>query len=309
MPVFRYEDFAEKYLTVGKRSGKNWSVLCEFHDDNTPSMSFEVERGLYHCWSCGAKGNIARLAAQLGMEVKDNGYVEILDDPDADLDSLLRSLDDLDSPPPAALTNVPEEWLQRFDDKQIRHDYWHGSRGFARATIKAWRLGGDRMANHATIPLRTDDGDVVGVIRRQLAKGAHPRYLNPKGFDKRLSLFGVSMLDDKRGSGSHVVLTEGPLDAIRVWEAGFPGLAILGSALSVEQARALHRLGTERVTLFFDNDEPGFKIAEDAVALLVDDFDLDAAVYRYGMPDDPGGMTREQAKQALFDAIALNYAV
>lgn len=39
--------------------GKN--VLCPFHQDTTPSLSVDIERGLFHCFSCGVGGGLLDL--------------------------------------------------------------------------------------------------------------------------------------------------------------------------------------------------------------------------------------------------------
>jgi hypothetical protein len=37
-------------------SRKFAKVLCPFHDDTRPSLSINLEKGWYKCFSCGAKG-------------------------------------------------------------------------------------------------------------------------------------------------------------------------------------------------------------------------------------------------------------
>lgn len=41
-----------------KKSGKNHIGLCPFHDDNNPSMQVNDEKGFFHCFSCGAGGDV-----------------------------------------------------------------------------------------------------------------------------------------------------------------------------------------------------------------------------------------------------------
>ena len=41
-----------------KKSGKNHVGLCPFHDDNNPSMQVNDEKGFFHCFSCGAGGDV-----------------------------------------------------------------------------------------------------------------------------------------------------------------------------------------------------------------------------------------------------------
>lgn len=44
-------------LKVAQR-GKQLSVLCPFHDDTKPSLKVTPETRGFHCFGCGAKGNI-----------------------------------------------------------------------------------------------------------------------------------------------------------------------------------------------------------------------------------------------------------
>jgi DNA primase len=40
-----------------KKSGKNYSACCPFHQEKTPSFSVQPERQFYYCFGCGAAGN------------------------------------------------------------------------------------------------------------------------------------------------------------------------------------------------------------------------------------------------------------
>ncbi|KAA0873564.1 DNA primase [Nitrincola tapanii] len=40
-----------------KRSGKNYSGLCPFHKENSPSFSVSPDKQFYYCFGCGAGGN------------------------------------------------------------------------------------------------------------------------------------------------------------------------------------------------------------------------------------------------------------
>ncbi|AHC73938.1 DNA primase [Candidatus Endolissoclinum faulkneri L5] len=41
-----------------KRNGREFIALCPFHNDNKPSLSIVDEKGFYHCFACGAHGDI-----------------------------------------------------------------------------------------------------------------------------------------------------------------------------------------------------------------------------------------------------------
>jgi DNA primase len=41
-----------------KRAGRNMTGLCPFHSERTPSFSVNVAEGYYHCFGCGAGGDV-----------------------------------------------------------------------------------------------------------------------------------------------------------------------------------------------------------------------------------------------------------
>src|SRR5512140_2906628 len=41
-----------------KKTGRNHLGLCPFHAEKTPSFTVSDERGLFHCFGCGAGGTI-----------------------------------------------------------------------------------------------------------------------------------------------------------------------------------------------------------------------------------------------------------
>jgi len=47
----------ESYTSI-KKTGRGYVGLCPFHDDHNPSMHVDEEKGLFHCFSCGAGGDI-----------------------------------------------------------------------------------------------------------------------------------------------------------------------------------------------------------------------------------------------------------
>ncbi len=41
-----------------KQAGKNYQARCPFHDEKSPSFSVNREKQFYHCFGCGASGNV-----------------------------------------------------------------------------------------------------------------------------------------------------------------------------------------------------------------------------------------------------------
>ncbi|UNC92986.1 DNA primase [Candidatus Contubernalis alkaliaceticus] len=44
--------------TALKKSGRNYSGLCPFHSEKTPSFTVSPDKQLYHCFGCGVGGNL-----------------------------------------------------------------------------------------------------------------------------------------------------------------------------------------------------------------------------------------------------------
>jgi len=59
-----YIELGQKYLKF-KKTGKNYFALCPFHEEKTPSFQLNADSGLWHCWGCGAAGNIWQLIIRM----------------------------------------------------------------------------------------------------------------------------------------------------------------------------------------------------------------------------------------------------
>jgi DNA primase len=47
-----------------KRVGRNWTGLCPFHPDKSPSLSVNPDRQFYHCFGCGAGGDVFKFVQE-----------------------------------------------------------------------------------------------------------------------------------------------------------------------------------------------------------------------------------------------------
>ncbi|MFR4830952.1 MAG: CHC2 zinc finger domain-containing protein, partial [Campylobacter upsaliensis] len=41
-----------------RRSGASYVCVCPFHDDRNPSLHINTQKNFYHCFGCGAGGDV-----------------------------------------------------------------------------------------------------------------------------------------------------------------------------------------------------------------------------------------------------------
>ncbi len=60
---YNFNAFCETYSLYQwgheQRAGSTW-IACPFHSEKTPSLSFNEEKGIWHCFGCGAGGNLLK---------------------------------------------------------------------------------------------------------------------------------------------------------------------------------------------------------------------------------------------------------
>ena len=55
-----------------QRAGREWKACCPFHDEKSPSFTVSDEKGFYHCFGCGAHGDVIRwMTDQRGLSFMD----------------------------------------------------------------------------------------------------------------------------------------------------------------------------------------------------------------------------------------------
>ena len=93
-----------------RKAGKDYTALCPFHQEKSPSFSVSQERQFYYCFGCGAGGNaigflmeyehldfpvaVEKLAALAGVEVPREGVTSRITTRQAELASCIKAAAD-----------------------------------------------------------------------------------------------------------------------------------------------------------------------------------------------------------------------
>jgi DNA primase len=58
-------DIIGEHVQLRNAGGGNLKGICPFHDEKSPSLSVSPARGLYHCFGCGAGGDVIRFVQNI----------------------------------------------------------------------------------------------------------------------------------------------------------------------------------------------------------------------------------------------------
>lgn len=214
-------------LAVTKISGTEAQCLCPFHNDHSPSSSFNMETGLFHCFACGEDANVYKLVSFLG------GKAELID-----ADSLSRIIPHYE--------DGDEEWEWALHcELAIGNEYLH-SRHVTDEEIRRYNI---RQFDDGVVFVLTDMRGQPTGIQLRLYHGER-RYII---LGQKPKLWPLAELRNaKQGS---IIFVEGVFGALNARRHGMNAYAVMGVASAVNAISIAN--GFRRKILVFDNDEAG----------------------------------------------------
>ena len=288
-----------------KRAGANYKGLCPFHNEKTPSFVVSEQNQRYNCFGCGAYGDVIdfvmrhynmdfsdaveKLASDYGIEMERSSY----DDHRNEYYEINRI--------------AARFFYDALTGKANRGYHYMKNRGISPAIMKKFGIGYaddqwdslyqhlksqgieekkmqelglvssskgkfyDRFRNRVMFPIINTSGKVIGFGGRAIGPDDNPKYLNsPESlvFQKKNNLYGLNISRQAGGKAGYIILVEGYMDVISLYQSGVENVAAsLGTALTENQARLLKRYVKE-VVLSYDADSAGRKAALRGIEVL-----------------------------------------
>ncbi|PIR74865.1 MAG: DNA primase [Candidatus Magasanikbacteria bacterium CG10_big_fil_rev_8_21_14_0_10_47_10] len=130
----------------------------------------------------------------------------------------------------------------------------------------------DRFRGRIMFPIRDVHGNVVGFTGRVLVETEKSggKYVNTPQtplYDKSSVVFGLDKAKHEIRKKDVVVMVEGQMDVIGVWQSGMPNVvATSGTALTEQQVALLKRYA-QNISIAFDADDAGYKAAKRGIDL------------------------------------------
>lgn len=330
-----------------KRAGANYKACCPFHKEKTPSFMVSESRQYFTCFGCGEKGDVFQFMMKYYNLDFGEAVEKLADEYGIRMEKKGRSDDGLTRLFEVNRLAARFFYNAMTSGPNPGYTYMRG-RGLSNSTMKKFGIGYadekwsslyehlkkngvsdkdmldlglvsqkngkcyDRFRNRVIFPIINTSGKVIGFGGRALEKDAQAKYLNSpesRVFLKKNNLYGLNITRGNAVSSGYMILVEGYMDAISLYQHGVENVAAsCGTALTEEQARLLKRY-TKDVVLSYDADAAGRKAALRGIEILRKE-GLGVKVLHVTDGKDPDDFVKMYGKDAYLDLVgkALPYA-
>ncbi|MEG2353390.1 MAG: DNA primase [Clostridium sp.] len=276
-----------------KRVGRNYSGLCPFHSEKTPSFSVSSDKQMFKCFGCGEVGNVITFV----MKTKNMNFPEACEllakRANIEILSKDRGKNEKNEKLYELNVEVARFFFSNLQKKKEVKDYFI-RRGITEQTIRRFGLGYsldswnslmkylkskgyteldmlslgvvakgdkntyDRFRNRVMFPVFNQYGKVIGFGGRVL-DDSKPKYLNSPEtvlFNKGYNLYGLNFAIKNLKKRTFIIV-EGYMDCISLHQYGITNVvASLGTALTQGQAKLMKRY-VDEVIISYDADLAG----------------------------------------------------
>lgn len=228
----KYYDIFANYLDNVVPDKPEQLVRCIFHDDTNPSLSINIEKGLFYCHACRIGGDINDFLSMVG-EKSSVSYIE------SDVEKFHEQL--MNSP---KLVN-----------------FLINTRKLSIEVIKERKIGYDDLTGRYTIPVTDAEGKIVGLRKYKQYATAN-----------KIISYGESFLCypfDVLAKNETIVITEGELDCLALNSHKIPSITLLPPAAINNVDGLVEYLKDKIVIIVYDSDSTGRKLSIDLTRKII----------------------------------------
>jgi len=329
-------DFISGYVQL-KKSGQNWKGVCPFHAEKTPSFMVSPSKQIYHCFGCGAGGDVIsflvnhdrisfpealqELARKAGISLQSVRQDSRSMEKNEQIRNALRDAarfysEKLKSSPAAAkyiaargisnesvstfgLGYAPSGWRNLLQ-LLVRSGYSEEILKEAGLVVIGEKGPYDMFRERIIFPIMATNGNVIAFGGRAMDDSL-PKYINSPEtavFRKSETLYGIHAAKEAIRRQEQVIVTEGYMDVIMCHQYGFSNaVAPLGTSFTSGHAAKLRKL-VKNVIVVFDGDSAGIAAAKRALPLFIQN-DLDARILILPDREDPDSFLRKHGREAF----------
>ena len=318
-----------------KREGANYSGLCPFHGEKTPSFKVSEQKQFFKCFGCGESGDVIafvmkyyhldfmeavkKLADEYSISIDEGSfrkgiskgkYYDLTKKVAKQFVTNLFSGSGSSAKAYLLKRGVDEQTMAKFGMGFALNDWANILNSLEDdEKVTALQLGiigskqnrsYDKFVNRVIFPIIDLNRHVIGFGGRTLTDDKGPKYLNSSDsviFHKKDHLYGLNIAADNIRKKDRAVLVEGYMDVVSMHQAGIDeAVASLGTALTEEQVKLLKRF-TRNIVLSYDSDAAGKQATFRAIQRIVKQ-GLSPRVVDLGAYKDPDELITEEGRDA-----------
>lgn len=250
------------------------------HEDSNPSLSINLDKEVFNCFSCGYSGSLNKLIKDLGVS-NYNGP----DNSTKQGFKLLKIKGKLDKLRTVKEINLPEP----------RALLTHEFKGIGVPTLQSFGVfitDHYELSEYVCIPVYQNNKlkFIEGRYRAANSAEGKAKYMRlPEGSSVKDILFPLDKVEDF----STVILVEGIFDVINLHQLGYTNaLCIFGTNnFTTKKVSILDELGCRHAIIMFDGDSAG-RMSAKKVSAMFDKGSIRNSIVNLPEGTDPGVLTR-----------------
>jgi DNA primase len=335
-------EFISDYVPL-KKSGQNYKGLCPFHSEKTPSFMVSQSKQIFHCFGCGAGGDlisflmkhdnltfgeaIRYIAKKAGINLKDFKFdknntsekrEKLIQANEEAIKFYSRNLADSET----AKTYLKKRGIAEESILSFRIGYANDERdglfrhmkkmGYSDSLIKDAGLivadgrgYRDLFRKRIIFPIYNLQNDAIAFGGR-VTDDSLPKYINSPEtgvFKKSESLFAISLSKEAIRKKGFAIIVEGYLDAIICHQYGFKNTVAPLGTALTPMHLRRLKLVARKVILIFDADEAGIAAARRSLSTLAE-LDFRSKVMLLPRGEDPDSFLRKHGNKTFKKMLA-----
>lgn len=276
-------EYARRTVDFVKRSGNTYFAVCPFHKEKTASLAVNQDGQYYHCFGCGASGNVyGWIMATEGLSFHD-AVIKVANLTNSDLSdyiesesmSLYKLLNKLSDPkkddkPVREILDINKDYNDRFSD-EIPSEWLE--EGILKEELKKYNIRIDNSSNRIVYPVYSDEDELISIKGRTRFKNYKElkimKYMNYHSLGGRLDYFqGMQQARSHIKKTGEIIIVEGLKSVMKLDGWGYHNVvAAETSVLNEYQIELLIKYQVKSVVIAFDKDVQ-FKKINDCTKLL-----------------------------------------
>lgn len=334
----RISDIVGKKVSLSRKR-MEYVGLCPFHDEKSPSFTVNDAKRFYHCFGCGAHGDVIRFISDTqGLSYKD-AAIKIAEDNNIEVPrlSLIEEQEYQEFERLQQLLKLAQDFFSRQLNEEVIS--YLKKRNLNKETVKEFSIG--YIANSALLESflyeqgfsavelvrsglfgKKEDGKLYSVFNKRIMfpiknifnkviafggramNEAMPKYINSPEtilFKKSEIMFGQNLANKFLYRDNYAILVEGYLDVIALHQAGFKqAVASLGTAVTSMHLQQLWKCCNE-IIICLDGDSAGKRAADKIIKMALPEINTHKLVSFIELPSgqDPDDFLNNQGKEAF----------